>query len=236
MHPGIIAAAVGGAGALGAGAVYPNSPMFGRVVGRGPRTEPALYLTFDDGPNPSATATILEVLALEAVPAAFFVVGRHLEAFPRLSRDLAESTHEIGNHSLRHQCLLWRSPGAVAHAIEAAHERIRTLCGRTPRTFRAPYGIRHPVVPSVTRRLAYTTFGWSIMAWDWRRPGVEAIRRRVRERLHPGGIILLHDGVGEDVRGDRSQTAAALAGIIRDARDGGYEFRPLSDLCRPTPA
>jgi peptidoglycan/xylan/chitin deacetylase (PgdA/CDA1 family) len=85
----------------------------------------------------------------------------------------------------------------------------------------------------VVRRHRYTTFGWSITAWDWRSPGVEVIRRRVRRGLRPGAIVLLHDGDGANPEGDRRQTAAALPGIIQDARDLGYEFHPLAELLPP---
>ncbi len=73
-------------------------------------------------------------------------------------------------------------------------------------------------------------FGWTFGVFDTARPGVEEIRRRVRRRLRPGAIVLLHDGDGYDPEGDRMQTAAALPGIIRDAREGGYEFGSLSEL------
>jgi peptidoglycan/xylan/chitin deacetylase (PgdA/CDA1 family) len=66
--------------------------------------------------------------------------------------------------------------------------------------------------------------------WDSDRPGAPEIRRRVTMRLRPGAIILLHDGDGYDPRGDRSQTAEALSGIIEDAVERGYEFRPLGEL------
>ena len=62
------------------------------------------------------------------------------------------------------------------------------------------------------------------------KPGVEEIRRRVRKRLRPGAIVLLHDGDGYDPEGDRLQTAHALPGIIEDGRHAGYEFAPLSEL------
>src|SRR5437870_10941407 len=54
-------AATAGAAALGAwayGTYEPNSPLFGRAVGRGPTRERVAYLTFDDGPNPGATEPI----------------------------------------------------------------------------------------------------------------------------------------------------------------------------------
>src|SRR5437016_7338899 len=69
------AAAAAALGAWAYGTYEPNSPLFGRAVGRGPTRERVAYLTFDDGPNPGATGAILDALAVEGVPAAFFMVG-----------------------------------------------------------------------------------------------------------------------------------------------------------------
>ena len=83
---------------------------------------------------------------------------------------------------------------------------------------------------SAAARLGYTVFGWTFGVFDTARPGVQEIRRRVRTRLRPGAIVLLHDGDGYDPDGDRLQTAQALPGIIADARSAGYEFAPLREL------
>jgi len=72
--------------------------------------------------------------------------------------------------------------------------------------------------------------GWTFGVWDTARPGPEEIRRRMLARLRPGAILLLHDGDGYDPRGDRSQTAEALPGIIDGVRAAGYELRPLTEL------
>src|SRR5437764_2422748 len=84
-----LAAAGVALGAWAYGTYEPNSPLFGRVVGRGPRDSRFAYLTFDDGPNPGATQRILETLATAGVPAAFFMVGEHVRRFPHLARGVA---------------------------------------------------------------------------------------------------------------------------------------------------
>src|SRR5690348_9485308 len=71
----LIGTGVAALGSLVWGAYDPTSPLFGRVIGRGPKRERVLYLTFDDGPQPPVTARILETLDRERVPAAFFLVG-----------------------------------------------------------------------------------------------------------------------------------------------------------------
>ena len=217
-------------GALALGVYDPNNPLFGRVIGRGPRTGRTAYLTFDDGPNPTATERVLETLAREAVPAAFFLVGAHVQRYPDLARRVAEAGHEIGNHTQHHVKLHRRGPHRIRRELDEAHQAILDVTGRTPRTFRAPHGYRNPFVAPATARLGYRTFGWSFGVWDSALPGTDEIRRRVRVKLKPGAIVLLHDGDGYDPTGDRRQTADALLGIIHDARDAGYTFRPLGDL------
>ena len=91
-------AATACATALGAwayGTYEPNSPLFGRAVGRGPTRERVAYLTFDDGPNPGATDPILETLAVSDVPAAFFLVGEHVRRFPVVARRVATPTNGL---------------------------------------------------------------------------------------------------------------------------------------------
>ena len=213
------------------GTFEPNSPLFGRAIGRGPRRERVAYLTFDDGPNPGATAPILDALAAAGVPAAFFQVGDHVRRFPALARAVTAAGHEVGNHTLRHRKLHLYGPRTIRGELEGAHQSIVAATGRPPRVFRAPHGYRNPFVGLAARRLGYTVFGWTFGVWDSdARVTAEEIRARVRRKLRPGAIVLLHDGDGYDPQGDRRRTAAALPGIIADARNAGYALRPLADL------
>ena len=225
-----LSAGAGLVGALAYGVYEPNAPLFGRAIGRGPRDGRRCYLTFDDGPNPSATEAILDMLSARDVPAAFFLVGEHVRRHPALARRIAEAGHELGNHTQHHVKLHLRGPHRIRAELATAHQTIADATGRAPRVFRAPHGYRNPFVASVVRDLGYRLFGWTFGVWDSDRPGAEEIRRRVRRKLSPGAIILLHDGDGYDPAGDRAQTAAALSGIIEDARAAGYEFRPLAEL------
>jgi len=228
-----LAAAGASLGLLASGAYDPNSPLFGRAVGRGSRTGRVAYLTFDDGPNPGATEPILHTLETEGVPAAFFMVGEHVRRFPAIAQRVAAAGHEVGNHTLRHRKLHLRGPHAIREELESTHEIIADVTGRAPRAFRAPHGYRNPFVTAATQRLGYTVFGWTFGVWDSDvQVSAEEIRRRVRRKLRPGAIILLHDGDGYDAAGDRRRTAAALPGIIADARAAGYLFRPLAELVK----
>lgn len=229
------AAAGAAVGTLAWGAYSPRSPLFGSVIGRGSKRGRALYLTFDDGPRPGVTERILESLERERVPAAFFLVGAAVRRHPELARRVAGTGHEIGNHTRSHRKLHRLGRAAIREEIIGGHRDIVEITGEIPRAFRAPHGYRNPLVAQVTRRLRYRTFGWTFGVWDSDRPPAEEIRRRVRAKLRPGAIILLHDGDGYDPegsqpQGDRTATAEALPGIIADARAAGYAFHPLAEL------
>jgi peptidoglycan/xylan/chitin deacetylase (PgdA/CDA1 family) len=203
--------------------------IFGPSVERGPKNR-TIYLTFDDGPNKRATPAILETLAAARVPAAFFMVGDHVQRFPGAARDVASAGHLVGNHTYNHLKLHFAGPKKIRTQLRKTHEAIESVTGVTPRSFRAPHGYRSPFLISIIVDMSYTVFGWTFGVFDTARPGVEEIRRRVRKRLRPGAIVLLHDGDGYDQDGDRMQTAKALPGIIEDGRAAGYEFGSLTAL------
>src|SRR6266852_1946712 len=65
------------------------------------RDNPAtIYLTFDDGPNPTTTPDLLEVLAREQVRATFFLIDRHItdQTAPLVRRMFADG-HSVALHS-----------------------------------------------------------------------------------------------------------------------------------------
>jgi len=233
MNPAAVTLGALGTGALGLaawGAFDPNNRLYGRVVSRGPADQRNVYLTFDDGPSPTATARILDTLATLDVPAAFFVLGRHARLHPELVRAVGASPHLLGNHTVTHRKLHLASPRRIARELDDAHVAIAEAAGRAPVAFRAPHGYRSPFLPAALARHGYPLVGWTLGVWDSARPGVEAIRRRVRAGLRPGTILLLHDGDGADPAGDRAQTADALPGIVQDVRDAGYTLKPLAEL------
>src|SRR5437764_245848 len=122
-------------GAWAYGTYEPNSPLFGRVIGRGSRAGRVVYLTFDDGPNPAATEPILETLATEGIPAAFFMVGEHVRRFPGVGRRVAAAGHEIGNHTLRHRKLHFAGPARIREELEGTHALIVETTGCPPSPF-----------------------------------------------------------------------------------------------------
>ena len=217
------------AGAILHGALYPNSPIFGRVISAVPSRDGQLALTFDDGPNPIATPAILDGLGERDVKASFFVLGRHAERWPHLVRRMADEGHVVCNHGYYHRKLHLRSPNYVRRDLELGTRAIIDACGVKPVFFRAPHGFRSPWVTSIARSLGQRTVGWTRGVWDSARPGVDAIVIRTIRAAHRGAILLLHDGDGYDPLGDRTQTAQAVPIVVDRILTAGFRFVTLLD-------
>jgi peptidoglycan/xylan/chitin deacetylase (PgdA/CDA1 family) len=208
------------------GAFHRNSPVFGRPLTHAPGRpgEAVVALTFDDGPNPSATPAILDALAERGVKATFFVLGRHAERWPAVVKRIADEGHSIGNHGYFHRKLHFKSPRYVRDDLTFGTRAIEQAAAVHPRLFRAPHGFRSPWVSWIAASLGQRTVGWSLGVWDSDRPGVDVIADRTVDGARPGSILLLHDGDGYDPVGDRMQTAHAVPLIVDRLRDQGYRF------------
>lgn len=233
MSPG---AAIGAGAFLAAGGLWAhgtfhrNSPIFGPVLTRLPdptRESPAVALTFDDGPSPTATPMVLDALRDAGVHATFFILGKHAERWPALVDRIAREGHQVGNHGYWHRKLHLRSSAYVRGDLQLGTAAIERACGVRPRLFRAPHGFRSPWVSRAAHALGQRVVGWSLGVWDSDRPGADVIATRVLEGVSAGSIVLLHDADGYDPDGDRTQTAMALPAILAGLRAREYRIATL---------
>jgi peptidoglycan-N-acetylglucosamine deacetylase len=223
----MIGGVVAGAAVAGAalhGVYYRNSPIFGRPIASLPTTGRDVALTFDDGPNPIATPRILDALAARGVKATFFVLGRHADRWPELVKRMANEGHALGNHGYFHRKLHVHGPRYIRKDLTLGVESIERAAGIRPGLFRAPHGFRNPWVSRIAASLGERTVGWSLGVWDSDKPGVDAIVNRTVSGTRPGSILLLHDGDGYDIDGDRTQTADAIPRIVDMLTGHGFSF------------
>ena len=189
---------------------------------------PAVYLTFDDGPNPTATPDLLDVLAEFNVRATFFIIDRHLnEDTAPLVRRMFEEGHAVGIHTdTRGWAFL--SPDVLAQRIQAVAARIERLAGGTPcRAFRPHAGFRSGWMYAGLERAGYSLVGWGWSLWDfnwYRRPDPAGLAARLARRVSGGDIIVMHDGHHRNPVAERGHTVDAVRLLIPRLRADGYTF------------
>lgn len=196
---------------------------------RVPTQEKRIAFTFDDGPSPRNTPRLMELLERRGVRATFFLLGMRARQYPSLGSELRAAGHEIGNHTHLHLPLPFLPQRWLHSEIGRALEQIEEACGVRPRYCRPPFGW---FSPRVLRALAHheqlPVIG-NVYPRDSRNPGREKIVQRVMDRVHPGSIVILHDG-GWHPTVDRSQTIEAVDELIDRLGAEGYGFQTLSQL------
>ncbi|QBM76407.1 glycosyltransferase [Sphingomonas sp. AAP5] len=204
-------------------------------------------LTFDDGPDPTWTPKILDILKQKKVPGTFFVIGENVLTQRSLINRMVAEGHEIGSHTYTHPNLAGASQSETTFQLNTTQRLFQAFTGHTLRLFRAPYfGDAEPstadeIDPALMAQdRGYISVGLHVDPGDWKRPGVQSIiDATVDEVTDPNGkcdaanpdpqcsrnIVLLHDAGG-----DRSETVAALPQIIDQLRAKGYTFVAVSAL------
>jgi len=229
-------AATGGTCAVGGtlswAAVAPSSQLFGRTIRR--TCDPStIALTFDDGPNPSVTPALLDLLGRHNAKATFFLIGRHVRAFPALANDIASRGHVIGNHTETHPKLAFMPPGKIADELSLCDDAIEAATNTKPRWMRPPFGFRGPQLGGVVRRHGSAgVVMWSVWARDWKPQPAEPVIRRLR-RVRGGDIVLLHDGDHRVLEGDRRHSVAALEHWLPRWQGAGLRFVTLDEIDLP---
>ena len=189
-------------------------------------------LTFDDGPDPRFTPQILDVLARERVPAAFFVIGARAAAAPELLARMSGEGHEIGNHSFSHPDVDAIGELRLRTELESTTQIVASITGRRPLLYRPPSlaDVEPRTAASAAAfaragALGYLVVDADVDPRDWEKTRSAAIVDETLRQAEHGGVILLHDGGG-----DRSATVRALPAIIAGLRARGLRFVPLSEL------
>ncbi len=184
---------------------------------RGSRSRKRVALTFDDGPSPY-TSQVLDILERKNAKGTFFQIGSQVSAYAKLERKILAQGHELANHSWNHG----RGPGkSDLHSVNKVIER---ATGFKPCTFRPPYGYLPSSTASAAKSLGMASIIWDVDTNDWQLPGSGAIQSRGSSG-GKGSIVLMHDGGGT-----RSQTVAALPGIIDSYKRRGYKLVTVTEI------
>ncbi|MEV7243727.1 glycosyltransferase [Streptomyces sp. NPDC093248] len=190
-----------------------------------------IVLTFDDGPDPTWTPKVLDILRKHRAHAVFFVTGAMASRYPELVRRMVDEGHEVGLHTFNHPDLSYQSDRRIDWELSQSQLALAGAAGIHSSLFRPPYSSfadamdnrSWPVTEYIGSR-GYLTVVNDTDSEDWRRPGVDEIIRRATPEGGKGAIVLMHDSGGE-----RDQTVRALDRLLPRLQSRGYRFQSLTE-------
>jgi peptidoglycan-N-acetylglucosamine deacetylase len=180
-------------------------------------------MTFDDGPHPTLTSRLLDILKTKGVKATFFLIGQNAAAYPDIVRRIAAEGHEIGNHSWSHPQLTKLNPAALRQELERTSSTISELIGKPIAVMRPPYGATSDYINHwINREFGMKVILWSVDPLDWKYRNSASVEHRILAGARPGAIILSHD--------IHATTVAAMPDVFDSLLAKGYKFVTVSEL------
>lgn len=198
-----------------------------KEVDAGPSSAKLVALTFDAGSSAEPVPQILRALAQRGIHCTFFLTGQWIERYPDAARQIAESGHELGNHSWSHPAFTSLTDEQMREQLRRTEEMALRICGRSTKPlFRPPFGARDERVRSVAADEGYLTIYWTIDSWDSVKKDItpQMITGRVMRLMRPGAIVLMHCG--------SEATAQALPQLLNALDAQGYRVVTVSELLR----
>lgn len=180
----------------------------------------AIYLSFDDGPDPQITPFVLEELDKFNAKATFFCIGKHVIAHPGVYQCILEAGHAVGNHTYDHP------DGWKTSNNDYLDNVLKAKASIDSSLFRPPYG-------HITKRLSNTlllppyhlhTVMWSVLSGDFDESiSAEKCYRNIISNTKSGSIVVFHDSKKADIR-----MRYCLPLVLKHFSDLGFSFEKIT--------
>jgi peptidoglycan-N-acetylglucosamine deacetylase len=223
--------------ALTAAGLWPRSAVLGPNLLRLPEASRArneIAITIDDGPDPQVTPAVLGVLAASGVRATFFCIAERARENAALVRRIVAAGHSVQNHSHHHHnhfSLL--GPRGLQREIGDAQALLADITGVAPFCFRAPAGLRSPLLDPVLHRLGLHLVSWTRRGFDTRERDPARVLSRLTRGLAAGDILLLHDGHAQRDADGQAIVLQVLPLLLQAMREQGLKPVTLAAAVPP---
>lgn len=204
------------------GSAVVNSGFYFKMICSVKTDKKFIAITFDDGPT-TVTPLILDVLKEYNVLATFFVVGSRIEKKELIIKKIVNEGHLIGNHSYYHN--FWFSNFSLKRITGELRETenvIEKYSGKRTNFFRPPYGVTNPTIKRAVKKMNYIPVGWSLKSKDTIIKSSDKILLRLKNKVKPGDILLLHD--------TNAKVIIVLKEFLEFALQNGYKVVRLDAL------
>ena len=222
--------------ALGLAGMIPKSSVLGPNLTRLPHgavTRGEVALTFDDGPDPVSTPAVLDVLDRHGAKGTFFCVARNAMLYPDVVREIARRGHGVENHSNGHPfAFATYGMRRLQNEIGSAQDTLTAITGRAPVFFRAPMGLRNPLLDPVLARLGLAYVSWTRRGFDTVDGRPQRVLERLAGKLAAGDVLLLHDGGASRKDPGNALAVAVLPELLERIQVAGLKSVTLRSACR----
>jgi peptidoglycan/xylan/chitin deacetylase (PgdA/CDA1 family) len=179
--------------------------------------DPALYLTFDDGPTPEVTTFVLDQLSEYNAKATFFCIGKNVVQQPEIYQRILAEGHTVGNHTHNHLKGWKKSVDTYVENTEKARKHIASPL------FRPPYGKIKKKQAKALLKKGYEIVMWDVLSADFDTDiSKEKCLSNVLDHAKKGSIVVFHDSIKA-----QENVVYALPKVLAFFAEKGYSFKGI---------
>ena len=156
--------------------------------------KPQVSITFDDGPHPEFTPMALTLLKQYNAKATFFCIGKNIEKYPELFKEIIRQGHTVGNHTFSHANTFgFFGTVKVMEELSQTNDLVHSLTDLKMKLYRPAFGVTNPSIARAVEKLHLNSIGWNVRSLDTTYRSENQVLKRITTRTQKGAIILLHD-------------------------------------------
>ena len=160
-----------------------------------PKGEKKIYITLDDGPHPTITPQVLEILKNFNAKATFFCVGNNVKKYKETFELIKKEGHSVGSHTFNHERGFMTKTKDYVNSVIEADALIQSPL------FRPPHGrIRFSQIKSLKEKFRISAtqslkfIAWTVISYDWDKSLTpDDCFNNVIKNAGDGSIIVFHD-------------------------------------------
>ena len=181
-----------------------------------PKGEKKLYITFDDGPHPTITPQVLEILKKFNAKATFFCVGSNVKKYKETFELIKKEGHSVGSHTFNHERGWKTKTKDYVNSVIEANALIQSPL------FRPPHGrIKFSQIRNLKKN--FKIVAWTVISYDWDKSLTpDDCFNNVIKNADDGSIIVFHDSEKAF-----NNMIPALTKVLEYYTDKGYTFEKL---------
>ena len=155
-------------------------------------TEPIIYLTFDDGPDPKPTRFVLDTLLQYHAKATFFCVGENIQKHRKIAQEIINQGHVLANHTMNHLKGWQTSHDDYVKNTNKCQETLEEYS--TSSLFRPPYGRITKRQTKSLKESGYEIIMWDLISYDYdEKININQALKQLIRNSKPGSIVVFHD-------------------------------------------
>ena len=188
-----------------------------------PKGEKKLYLTFDDGPHPTISPQVLEILKKFNAKATFFCIGNNVNKYKETFELIKKEGHSVGNHTFNHERGWKTKTSDYIKSVKEADALIQSPLFRPPHGRIKSSQIRAIKNLRISKFQNFKIVAWTVISYDWDKSlSPEDCFNNVIKNSDDGSIIVFHDSEKAV-----DNMIPALTKVLEYYTDKGFTFCPI---------